>query len=286
MNRRVAAASRLGPRRATGARIRSTHRATGKRHERHEQRRYGHRRKHGMRERSGSPRTGELLGRPNHRTIPRIIFDSLDRSAGSHACRVCTELASIAHVVAIRRDLESPMKRKPSPQSVYHAEKDRVSRRPIVSHAQLMAEAKAEYDKLIESDRAARKGGRPKKRPAQGEEAGLAEASAVAQVAAATPPSTETHAQPAPQPAKRAAAERATERATQRAPERTRERAPERSGGRAGSGRGTSARGSTRSAGTRPASTRSASTRSASTRSASTRRGAKNGRRRRTGRAG
>ena len=60
------------------------------------------------------------------------------------------------------------MKRKPSsgtskatPQSVYQTEK--AKRQRSLPHDELMAEAKREYQRLMDESQAARKGGRPKK---------------------------------------------------------------------------------------------------------------------------
>jgi hypothetical protein len=49
-----------------------------------------------------------------------------------------------------------------SPAALYRAEKDRVTRERTSTHARLLAEAKAAFEKLIAEGQAARKGGRPK----------------------------------------------------------------------------------------------------------------------------
>ena len=53
------------------------------------------------------------------------------------------------------------MTRRKSPEAAYHAEK--AKRQRSLPHDQLMAEAKREYERLMEESQAARKGGRPKK---------------------------------------------------------------------------------------------------------------------------
>ena len=52
-----------------------------------------------------------------------------------------------------------------SPQATYQAEKEKAERERRLSHAELMAEAQAEFNKMLEDARTARKSGRPKKNP-------------------------------------------------------------------------------------------------------------------------
>ena len=52
-----------------------------------------------------------------------------------------------------------------SPQATYQAEKEKAERERRLSHAELMAEAQAEFDKMLADARSARKSGRPRKNP-------------------------------------------------------------------------------------------------------------------------
>src|SRR5437870_8458415 len=65
----------------------------------------------------------------------------------------------------------------PSPQSIYREEKARALQERRISHAQLMAEAKEAFAKMLADAQLARKGGRPKNNPGA---APAAAASAVA----------------------------------------------------------------------------------------------------------
>ncbi|MHB1223526.1 MAG: hypothetical protein ACYC2G_05690, partial [Gemmatimonadaceae bacterium] len=77
-----------------------------------------------------------------------------------------------------------------SPRATYQAEKEKAERERRLSHAELMAEAQAEFDKMLADARSARKSGRPKKnvgnvKPiARPPEEMLAEASAASLAAA------------------------------------------------------------------------------------------------------
>ena len=55
-----------------------------------------------------------------------------------------------------------PIMKRLSPGALYRAEKERVTRERTSTHARLLAEAKAAFEKLIAEGQAARKGGRPK----------------------------------------------------------------------------------------------------------------------------
>ena len=49
-----------------------------------------------------------------------------------------------------------------TPQALYQVEKKRAEKERRANHAQLMKEAKAAFDQMLEDSKAARKGGRPK----------------------------------------------------------------------------------------------------------------------------
>lgn len=61
-------------------------------------------------------------------------------------------------------ETRGPAPRRSSPEALYRAEKAR--RRLDVPHDALMAEAKREFQRMLDDSRATRKGGRPKKNAA------------------------------------------------------------------------------------------------------------------------
>src|SRR5207249_6641270 len=76
-----------------------------------------------------------------------------------------------------------------SAQSIYRAEKARAMQERRMSHAQLMAEAKEAFAKMLADAQLARKGGRPRTNPiTPAAAAAAAKARAAAQAAPAKPP--------------------------------------------------------------------------------------------------
>jgi len=75
-----------------------------------------------------------------------------------------------------------------SAQALYRAEKARALQERRISHAQLMAEAKEAFNKMLADAQLARKGGRPRTNPITPAAAAAAAAKAKAAAAAATKP--------------------------------------------------------------------------------------------------
>src|SRR3982751_5116995 len=80
--------------------------------------------------------------------------------------------------------------------SLYRQEKERALQERRISHAQLMAEAKEAFAKMLADAQLARKGGRPKSNP--GAPSAAAAAAAKPKVVVAPPPPAAKKATPAP----------------------------------------------------------------------------------------
>lgn len=93
---------------------------------------------------------------------------------------------------------------RPSPRAMYRAEKEKALRERSVPHAELMAEAKEAFEKMLAEGKAARKSGRPKRviPPPAAEPAPRREAAGKAAPAAPKPAPAATPARPASAPAK------------------------------------------------------------------------------------